>query len=195
MSEEYIGVKFKPVLVKGKTEKTHASELISWCRKFFNQKIASLNGPAGNISVRTKKGFLITPSGRNFSSLSENDLAEVIELNEETKTVKALGLLFPSSESFLHAAIYNARHDVNAVMHGHCDFITKNCAGLGIPETFKEAPYGSLESKEEVLKILKGHSFIQIKNHGFLSLGSSLEEAGENVLNQLKKQKMPDNFK
>ncbi len=179
MGEDYSGVKFAVELKNGERETKKAQELIKWCRAFYKMGIASPQGNvAGNISVRTKRGFLITPSGHNFSKITAQELVEVIEVNEETRTVKAIGALNPSSEAFLHAGIYNKRKDVNAILHGHNDTVTKHAAELGIPETEKEEPYGTIALRKAVLKILNAHNLLQMKNHGFIALGKSLEEAG-----------------
>jgi len=179
MEEEYSGVKFAVELENGKRELEKARELIKWCRAFYRMGIASPRGNvAGNISVRTKRGFLITPSGHNFSKISEEELVEVIEVNEETHTIKAVGRVNPSSEAFLHAGIYEKRSDVNAILHGHNDTVTRHAQELGIPETEKEQPYGTIALRNEVLKILGSHRLLQMKNHGFIALGKSLEEAG-----------------
>lgn len=180
MPEEYSGTKFKTKLVQGKRDLNKASELIKWCREFYKMGIASPSGKvAGNISTRTKKGFLITPSGQNFSKLKAEQLVEVIEVNKKTHTIKAIGKLKPSSEAFLHAGIYKARPEVNAILHGHNSTITKNPEKFGLVETEKEQPYGTPALRDEVLKVLNENNLLQMKNHGFIALGKTLKEAGE----------------
>jgi len=178
--EEYTGIKFSVQLSPGERETGNAPELLKWCREFYEMGIASPGGEiAGNISVRTKRGFLITPGGRDFSNLAEEELVEVIEVSEETHTIKAVGKLNPSSEAFLHAGIYAARPEVNAVLHGHNPVVTEHAKELGVVETAGERPYGSLELRDEVLKALGVNNLLQMKGHGFIALGASLEEAGK----------------
>jgi len=182
MAEEYVGIKYSLELGEGVREAVHAGELINWCRKFHKMGIASVGGPAGNISVRTKRGFLITPGGQNFSTITADQLVEVVEVNEENHTIKAIGIMNPSSESFLHGGIYAARKDVNAVLHGHNNIVTANSEKFEIPETKIEQQYGTEALRDEVLNILGSHWLVQMKNHGFISLGKSLSEAGKQAI-------------
>ena len=94
----------------------------------------------------------------------------------------AKGLKEPSSESILHYAIYRNRPDVNAIFHGHSALILANADTLNIPSTSREQPFGSIELVDSVLEILGTGSFLIMKNHGFLSLGPTMEDAGNTVL-------------
>ncbi len=180
MAGEYVGTKFSAELIGGKRELENALSLIKWCREFYKMGIASPGGTiAGNISVRTKQGFLITPSGHDFSKITENELVEVVEVIEEKRVVRAIGKANPSSEAFLHAGIYEAREEVNAVLHGHNRAVTKNPEKFGIAETEKERPYGTIELRDEALKALGKNKLLQLKGHGFIAMGASMEEAGK----------------
>ena len=180
MPEEYAGIKFEAELAEGARDAADAVELIKWCRAFCRMGIATPGGEvAGNISVRTKRGFLITPSGRDFSEIGKDQLVEVVGVNEETHKVMAVGIVNPSSEAFLHAGIYAERGDVNAILHGHSGIVTAHAEELGIPETAEEQPYGTIALRDEVHKILDRHFLLQMKGHGFIAMGASLQEAGE----------------
>jgi len=102
----------------------------------------------------------------------------------DKKIVHAIGKNKPSSESMLHYAIYAGRKEINAIFHGHSKEILKYGDKLGVV-TEKEMSYGSIELIEEVLKILDKNDFVILKNHGFLSLGKNMEEAGKLVLEKL----------
>ena len=180
MPEKYSGVKFSTELSEGERELENAPELLKWCRAFYRMGIASPGGEiAGNISVRTEKGFLITPSGHNFSKLTENELVEVIEVNEGKKIIRAVGKANPSSEAFLHAGIYSARPGVNAILHGHNSAVTKNPEKFGLAETAREQPYGTVALRNEVLKVLGENKLVQMKGHGFIAMGAAMDEAGK----------------
>lgn len=72
----------------------------------------------GNISHRTTGGsFVITPSGRNYTTMIEADLAQVSV--EGDKVVDKSGPFKPSSEYPMHALCYRLRPDANAVVHTH----------------------------------------------------------------------------
>ncbi len=88
----------------------------------------------------------------------------------------------PSSESMLHHEIYKMRPDVNAIFHGHSGLLLKRG---NLPTTKEEKAYGSIELVKEVSKILNKGNLLLMKNHGFLSLGKSMEEAGKLALTSL----------
>jgi ribulose-5-phosphate 4-epimerase/fuculose-1-phosphate aldolase len=61
-----------------------------------------------------------------------------------------------------------------------------------LPVTEKEYESGTVELAKEVLKVLGDHKLIVLRNHGFVSLGNTMKEAGElalATLNQSKKAK------
>ncbi|MBC7131222.1 class II aldolase/adducin family protein, partial [Candidatus Bathyarchaeota archaeon] len=78
--------------------------------------------------------------------------------------------------------IYQLRRDVNAIFHGHDELIIRNAKSIGAVETREWQPYGTLELIKSVEKVLNGNNFIVVKNHGFISLGRSMEEAGKLAL-------------
>lgn len=182
MSEKYSGVKFETIFLERRAPKNACiKELIFWCKKFSELGIAPRHetGSYGNLSARTKNGFIITGSGTDLGKLAEKDFAEVVSASGGE--VKALGLVSPSSESLLHHAIYSLRPDVNAVFHGHDIEVMKNAKKLRIPVTEKEAAYGTSELAEQAKKLCRNDYFI-LKNHGIISLGKTMEEAGERAL-------------
>jgi 3-dehydro-4-phosphotetronate decarboxylase len=70
-------------------------------------------GSAGNISVRLKDGYLITPTN---SSLGRLDPARLARLDPDFRHV---GGDKPSKEVFMHRAFYRARSEAGAVVHLH----------------------------------------------------------------------------
>lgn len=67
-------------------------------------------------------------------------------------------------------------------MHVHNSLVLKYKKKLNFPITKKEEPYGSIELMREVIKVLNQENYILMKNHGFLSLGKTIEEAGKKAL-------------
>ena len=53
---------------------------------------------------------------------------------------------------------------------------------MKLPVTKKEQAYGSIELIEEVEKILQNQFYLVLKNRGFLSLGETMERAGNLAL-------------
>ena len=51
------------------------SEIIKFSKLLNSRKLSALR--SGNISVRFKKGFFITPSGKKYSSLKNKDIVYV----------------------------------------------------------------------------------------------------------------------
>ncbi|TAL48291.1 ASCH domain-containing protein [archaeon] len=195
----YHGVKFVTKFVGRKVPKdSRIQELKKWCKEFHEHGLAPPydGGSYGNLSFRVNgDSFIIT--GSKIGMKDElDDSCFVLVSSVENGIVHANGARGPSSESMLHAAIYQKRKDVNAIFHGHCREIVERAGELGISETSKEEPYGTEELVNSVLELLDDNTnFIVMKNHGFISLGSSMEDAGklaleilqrENIMKQLK---------
>jgi len=72
----------------------------------------------GHVSLRTKEGFLITTT-RPMKNISSKDIISHKFSKFSKKSIKDLPL-----ESPMHAAIYNARSDINAICRGHGKFVS-----------------------------------------------------------------------
>jgi len=174
-------VRFKTIfLTKGAPENYKCVELLKWCKIFSEKGLTPVYsyGAAGNLNFRTSRGFIITASGIDIGKARLDDLVEVVKVDPIKKEIHAIGLKEPSSESFMHNFVYEKRADVKAVFHGH----NTTKVMKDVPTTAIEKPSGSFALAKEVEKILGENDFIIIKNHGFLSLGKSIEEAGELAL-------------
>ena len=55
--------------------KSPASEIIKYSKMLNSKKLSALR--SGNISTRYKNGFLITPSGKKYSTLRNKDIVFV----------------------------------------------------------------------------------------------------------------------
>lgn len=169
-------------------------ELTYWCNKFYRHGFAGCKDySSGNLSFRPEKGknsFIITGSGVMQKSYQENNcFVKVLDCDLERRVIYASGTKKPSSESMLHYLIYKKRRDINAVFHGHCKKILALAGDSSVTETKKEEPSGSLELAERVAEILGKNKFILMKNHGFVSLGRNMEEAGNIALRMHKRAK------
>ena len=78
-----------------------------------------VQGTGGNISRRTEKGILITPSGMDYRTLTCED---IVLLAPDGKVLE--GTRVPSIERSLHLRIYRSRADINAVIHTHSVYAT-----------------------------------------------------------------------
>lgn len=164
-----------------------------WCIEFHRFNLAPLHkyGACGNLSFRVAGGelpFIITASGTAFNDLPQDDcfvLVRSVDLDDGI--VYAEGKKRPSSESMFHFAIYRAREDVHAVFHGHSSEILARASELDLIETAREEPYGSVALVHSILDVLNNEPFVVIKNHGFISLGRTMKEAGERALHIYRK--------
>ncbi len=130
------------------------------------------NSIVGNISVRYGKRILITTYDE-IASLTEDNLAEVVDYDVVRNIAFVIGKEEPSNETAMHWLIYR-REDINAIIHIH-----KLLSGL--PTTEEEKPPGSLEIAMEALKLLKNNNCINLKNHGCIAIGENLRKAMEAI--------------
>lgn len=75
-------------------------------------------GSSGNVSVRTRKGMAITPSGGNPNDSGPETMAVT------TLDGVVSGKATPSSEWAMHAAIYRLKSDASCIVHTHSDACT-----------------------------------------------------------------------
>jgi ribulose-5-phosphate 4-epimerase/fuculose-1-phosphate aldolase len=165
--------------------------LKKWCKIFDEKNLAPPypGGSFGNLSFRTKaNSFIITGSRIGLKCSLKNDcFVEILDCNFEQKSIDVIGTREPSSETMLHAAIYEKRPDVGAIFHGHSPKLLANVKKLKIPETEEEKPYGTMELVNSVLEIIDKNDLVMMKNHGFIVVGQTMAEAGELVLRNLAK--------
>ena len=167
-------------------------ELKEWCERFQrNDLTPEFEGNyTGNLSFRLGEGFVITASGlKNKQNLGNDCFVYVKDYDEQTNTVYVEGIRKPSSEAVMHHLIYKARKEVNAVFHGHSDAIMMNAEKLGLHVTKKEYESGTLALAKEALKALENKNLVVLRNHGFVSVGATMKEAGELALATLKHSK------
>ena len=86
------------------------SEIIKYSKMLNSKKLSALR--SGNISVRFKDGFLITPSGKKYSSLNEKDIV-FVSLDGSFDPKKGI----PSYEWKFHQDIYINKKDAKAIVH------------------------------------------------------------------------------
>jgi len=190
MAEHYTGIKFKTQLNKKRLYQTvRIRELIFWCQRFKALGLAPSyeGGSSGNLSFRAGRNFVITASYTDLGFVSVKDFVRVKTASLTDQRVIAEGVRHPSSETLLHAAIYQERPGIGAIFHGHSQEILK--AKIPFIRTKREAPYGSRQLIDEVIAVLGCHDFILMKGHGFVALGKTMKDAGTLVENVLKKVK------
>ena len=163
------------------------SEIIKFSKLLNSRKLSALR--SGNISVRFKKGFFITPSGKKYSSLKNKDIVYV-SLNG--KFNKKLGI--PSSEWKFHQDIYLKKEEANAIVHSHSTNATAlsvhkkpipafhymvALAGGNDIKCANYATYGTRKLSVNILKALKNRKACLISNHGQIAYDDNLSKAFE----------------
>ena len=163
------------------------SEIIKFSKLLNSRKLSALR--SGNISVRFKKGFFITPSGKKYSSLKNKDIVYV-SLNG--KFDKKLGI--PSSEWKFHQDIYLKKEEANAIVHSHSTNATAlsvhkkpipafhymvDLAGGNDIKCANYATYGTRKLSVNILKALKNRKACLISNHGQIAYDDNLSKAFE----------------
>jgi L-ribulose-5-phosphate 4-epimerase len=146
----------------------------------------------GNISCRSQGGFLITGSGSGrFSKLSSSDYTRVTAFDLEANSVTSEGPVMASSESMTHAAIYEKDKTTNAVFHVHHHELWLHLLE-SYPSTDKNIPYGTPEMAKEVMKLMDALGSTRVfamggHEDGVIAFGRNVNEAGEALLQELKK--------
>lgn len=185
MSTENSAIAFSAVFrTKNPPNDVKIAQLAQWGRKF--REAGMVRETEGNLSFRTRLGFVISGTGVALDALAPDTVSEVTGvvygLNKTSVYVK--GAVVPSSETILHAQIYDERPDVNAIFHVHDLQVMKRAQKLGIPVTGDEKPAGTQELAQEavsLLKVNKGARYFVLKGHGTVALGVSLDEVGKLV--------------
>ena len=142
----------------------------------------------GNVSCRIDETtFAITPSGREYQTLAQEDIVEV-----KIEDLSYSGSIKPSSEKGIHAAVYQIHPEINFVIHTHqenasamsatgLDYFrplsdyselgsTVVCAKYALPGT-----KALCKNVTEALKISSGNAIV-MKHHGTLCIGKTYEE-------------------
>ena len=162
------------------------SQLVYFSKLCYNNKFVAATD--GNISVRTPKNFILsTPSNLNKGKVKS---ADIVKTDLKGKVVK--GRKKPSTELKLHAYIYQARKDINAVVHTHPKFASAFAvAGIALdrivlPEVFmkmgkiplaKYATPSTDEVPESISEYVNEFNTILLANHGLVTYAKTLEEA------------------
>ena len=143
-------------------------------------------GSSGNASVRARRGMVITPSGCSADTITDADPVNM------TLDGKPRGQRAPSSEWFMHAAIYRAYPDAHAIVHTHSDSCTAvACLNEKLPafhylvvrfggDDVRCAPYvtfGTPALAEVAVAALAGRTACLLANHGMIVTGATADAA------------------
>ncbi len=153
-----------------------------------------LMATGGNLSLRVpgKNAFAITPSNYDYMKMTPEDVC-ILAIDRQVIE----GRLAPSVEAGMHAAVYQARGDVNAIVHTHQVYTSALAlVKASIPALFDEqvrflgrsveiipyAPSGTSFLANTIAKHVRNHhNAYMLQNHGALVLGHDMERAVHNV--------------
>ena len=164
-----------------------AEQIIKYANMLNSEKLSTLR--SGNVSLRYKNGFLITPSGVKYSLLKVDDIV-FVSLDgkfDETKNK-------PSSEWRFHKDIYSSKNEANAIVHAHSTHATAvsahnkdvpafhymvALAGGNDLKCANYATFGTQELSDNIINALKNRKACLMSNHGQVAFGDNLEQAFE----------------
>lgn len=147
-------------------------------------------GTWGNVSARVPgepELVAITPSGMDYMALTEED---IVLLDLSGNLVE--GRRKPSIEVPLHLAVYQARPEVNGVVHVHSVYATAWAAARqtvpgaledlvqivgGEVRVSRYALPGTRELAQYAVEALENRMAALLANHGLIALGRDLPEA------------------
>ncbi len=167
-------------------------QIVEAARRLSDRGLLVATG--GNLSVRIpgQDAFAITPTDLDYHRMVA---ADVVVLDGQLRPLA--GDRKPSVESGLHAAVYRARGDVNAIVHTHqANASALALVGAPIPALFDEqarflgrsveiVPYGPSGTgilRRKVERVVRSHANAYLlQNHGALCLGTDLTRAENNA--------------
>ena len=153
--------------------------------KYLEKKGMNI-GSEGNVSIRTKNGFFISPSAFKPSELKKENIP-LLNLNG-----KNTGSVKPSSEWKMHLVIYKKLKNIKAIVHTHSLWAScLSCFRENIPsfhymiaelggndiKCSSYATFGTKKLAENVLKALYKRNGCLLANHGQITVGKNLDEA------------------
>jgi len=171
------------------SETTTRKALARFCHLLYERHLVT--GVAGNVSVRLKDKFLVTPSGFSLRDVTEKTIVSV-----GRKTPHA-GPLRPSKEFIMHLGIYQQQTDVDVVCHIHGACIVAASAlfppgPTSLPpltpgHVFFAHPLpllpfllpGSRELADATSQAFSDKKLraLLLQNHGLVTVGKTMEEA------------------
>ena len=165
---------------------TAKNALIAYGRAMTDQRLAV--GSGGNLSVidRGAGRIVITPSGIPYYDLAAED---IVVCDRQGRAVE--GRRKPSSEVGFHAALYDHRPDIGAVVHTHSVYATTlACLHMEIPAVHylvgyagakvPLAPYATFGTPALARSLVDSAgqaNAVLLANHGLVTCGADLPAA------------------
>ena len=170
-------------------------------RIVFHQGLADYHGHVSARIPATRK-FLIKPVLAPLGTISSRDILlvdidEYMEICEQNwarvgKKRAVTKVRIPPRETMIHAAVYNARPDINSVVHTHQPLATAfSVAGIPLRPIYNQAAVFAPETPifpsprliytiqdgKEICQTLGDRMAMLLQGHGIVVVGDSLEYA------------------
>ena len=160
-------------------------EVCDWAKQSYDEKLFA--GTSGNLSLYDGENMAITPTCVPYETMTPDDIV-VIKLDGTVLE----GKYQPSSEWRMHAAVYEAKPEVSAIIHTHSPYATAFAVNNSrIPTILIEmVPFlggdvplakfavpGTKEVGFEAVKVMEERTGCLLANHGVLTVGDSLTQA------------------
>lgn len=142
-----------------------------------------------SVRLPGEDAFLFNPFGLMFNEITKENIVKV-KFNGEFDSMQ--GYPINNNGSVAHIAIYKARPDVNCIIHTHSQngmaFSNLTCKLYGLDQTtmflnnqIGYHEFNSLfmmdESQNQLIKDLNNNICMILRNHGLISVGSSVPMA------------------
>jgi ribulose-5-phosphate 4-epimerase/fuculose-1-phosphate aldolase len=175
-------------------------------RIVYHQGLADYHGHVSARVPGTRK-FLIKPVLAPLGSITSKDIIlvdidEYKEVCEENwakagNVKKVIKLRIPPRETMIHASVYEARPDVNSVVHTHQPLATAfSIGGTPILPVYNQAaPFApetpifpsprliySVQDGVEICQALGDRGALLLKGHGVVVVGESVEQSTVNTI-------------
>lgn len=161
------------------------TDLVCTARRLHELNLSA--AATGNVSVRCGPGYLVTPSGMDYQSVTADDL---VWLDVDGGVPE--GQRRPTSEWRMHVAIYQARPEFAAIVHTHSAHATAlACLRREIPpfhymvtkaggdniRCADYATFGTQALSNNALQALADRRACLLANHGLIAAGATLATA------------------
>lgn len=166
--------------------------LVDYGNKMLAKGLTTSTGGNLSLYVRDQGVMLITPSSVEYTKITTKDIVEM-SLDGEQLSAKHRK---PSSEWRMHAQVYAAREDINAMFHSHAvhcaaistvgplpaiDYLVAFGGSHEVPVT-GYAQYGTEELANNSTAVLKKDYYaVLLRNHGINTIGRTLGAAFERL--------------
>ncbi|MHA2090899.1 MAG: class II aldolase/adducin family protein [Candidatus Kariarchaeaceae archaeon] len=189
MSENYIGVKFQQECLGSLQALEIDLDSYFECLYELLQHVPkiSIQGGVGNVSIRIREDpslFLITATGTDLTTISSIDDFCIVSKTNDPQ-IFYYGSKSPSSESPMHAIIYESLSDVDIIFHSHPSNIANLSEHSDLSITTQEFAYGTFEVGKPVVRLLRSSPIAVLRNHGIVIVGTSTQDILKHI-NSLK---------